>query len=176
MNKISPETRVREPSSAQQADWSDEGGVPEDDFKPLTPEQAAAWRKGQVQISVWRVLGYQALLGASLGGLVAALGNWVAAKSFWYGAAAVWFPAVLMAWGMLRGKMSRMLAVFPRGSFAALVFWEGVKVLLSVLLMVAAPWVLIRVDWLALLAGLVVVIKVNGVALWWVSRAPRKVN
>jgi len=176
MHKISSETRVPNSGQAQQAAWNEEDEAADGHFKPLTPEQAAAWRKSQVRISVWQVLGCQALAGVLLGGLVAALGHWGAAKSLWYGAAAVWLPAVLMAWGVLRGRMSRMLSVLPRGSFAALVFWEGVKVLLSVLLMVAAPWVLKQVDWLALLAGLVVVIKVNGVALWWVSRTPRKVN
>jgi len=176
MTKISSETGVSDSRLAQQADWSEGDEASDEDFKPLTTAQAAVWRKSQVQISVWQVLGSQALVGALVGGVIATLGHEVAAKSLWYGGLAVWLPAVLMAWGVLRGKMTRALSVFPRGSFAALMFWEGVKVLLSVLLMAVAPWVLKQVDWLALLAGLVVVIKVNGVALWWVSRVPRKVN
>lgn len=176
MHKISSETRVSDSSGAHQAGWDEKAEAFDDDFKPLTAEEASAWRKGQIRISVWQVLACQAVVGVLLGGLVAAFGYWVAAKSLWYGGFAIWLPAMLMAWGVLQGKFSRALSVFPRGSFAALVFWEGVKVLLSVMLMVAAPWVLKQVDWLALLAGLVVVIKVNGVALWWVSRVPRKVN
>jgi ATP synthase protein I len=144
----------------------------DNNFKPLTAQEAEAWRSRQRTVSIWRVLGWQLLVGASVGFLWWGLsGRLVGAVSAWYGAGAVWFPAVLMAWGLTAGRLSKVLSVFPKGSLAAVVFWEGVKVLLSVMLMALAPKALVQVDWLALLAGLVVVIKVNWLALWGLSRS-----
>lgn len=149
-----------------------EAGDEDDHFKPLTAQEAEAWRSRQRTVSIWRVLGWQLLVGASVGFLWWGLsGRIVGAVSAWYGAGAVWFPAVLMAWGLTAGRLSKVLSVFPKGSLAAVVFWEGVKVLLSVMLMALAPKALVQVDWLALLAGLVVVIKVNWLALWGLSRS-----
>lgn len=149
-----------------------EAGDEDDHFKPLTAQEAEAWRSRQRKVSIWRVLGWQLLVGASVGFLWWGLsGRIVGAVSAWYGAGAVWFPAVLMAWGLTAGRLSKVLSVFPKGSLAAVVFWEGVKVLLSVMLMALAPKALVQVDWLALLAGLVVVIKVNWLALWGLSRS-----
>lgn len=144
----------------------------DDHFKPLTAQEAEAWRSRQRTVSIWRVLGWQLLVGASVGFLWWGVSGRISgAVSAWYGAGAVWFPAVLMAWGLTAGRLSKVLSVFPKGSLAAVVFWEGVKVLLSVMLMALAPKALVQVDWLALLAGLVVVIKVNWLALWGLSRS-----
>ena len=144
----------------------------DNNFKPLSAQEAEEWRARQRSVSVWRVLGSQLLAGVAVGFLWWWLsGRRTGAISAWYGAGAIWFPAVLMAWGLTAGRLSRALSVFPRGSLAAVMFWEGVKVLLSVMLMALAPLALAQVDWLALLAGLVVVIKVNWLALWGLSRS-----
>ncbi|GAB4090926.1 ATP synthase subunit I [Hydrogenophaga soli] len=144
----------------------------DNNFKPLTAQEAEEWRLRQRTVSIWRVLGWQLLVGVSVGFLWWGLsGRLVGALSVWYGAGAVWFPAVLMAWGLTAGRLSKALSVFPKGSLAAVMFWEGVKVLLSVMLMALAPKLLVQVDWLALLAGLVAVIKVNWLALWGLSRS-----
>jgi ATP synthase protein I len=44
--------------------------------------------------------------------------------------------------------------------------WEGIKLVLVLLLMALAPVVLDAVNWLALVAGLVVVLKVVGLVLY----------
>ena len=75
MTKISSETGVSDSRLAQQAGWNERDEASDEDFKPLTTEQAAVWRKSQVQISVWQVLGSQALVGALVGGVIAALGH-----------------------------------------------------------------------------------------------------
>lgn len=163
--------RPNDGSFGGNTDWSEAEGV-EDNFKPLTAQEARAWRAQQRPVSIWRVIGWQFVAGLLVGALVWWLsGRRQSAVSAWYGACAVWSPAALMAWGLTEGRFARVLSVFPKGSLVAVMFWEGVKVLLSVMLMALAPLALAQVDWLALLAGLVVVIKVNWLAFWWLSRS-----
>lgn len=145
-------------------------GGEEEDFKPLTAQEAQAWRSRQRIVSVWRALGWQALVAALVAGVIAVAGYPGVAVSFGYGAACVVVPAAVMAWGVKRGRLARSASAHAKGSLVALLLWEGVKLTLSVLMMVVAPKVLSGVDWLALLVGLVVVIKINGLALWWASR------
>ena len=52
----------------------------------------------------------------------------------------------------------------------ALVVIEGVKIMLTLALLLAAPIVVAQVNWLALLAGFVVTIKAAWVAWWRVSK------
>ena len=177
MNKIATESRSpdrmlsREPAS----DWEDDAEA--EDFKPLTREQAVRWRASQPRLSIGWVLVWQVVVGVLVGALAIGLsGMWTAGVSAWYGAFSIVGPAAVMALGVTRGRLSRVMSTVPKGSLATIVFWEGLKVGLSVMLLAASPWILKQVDWLALLAGLVVVVKVNGVALWWMSRSPRKVN
>jgi ATP synthase protein I len=44
--------------------------------------------------------------------------------------------------------------------------WEAVKVVLTVALLFAAPALIVNLNWLALLAGFVVTMKVYWIALW----------
>ena len=55
------------------------------------------------------------------------------------------------------------------GALLALMVGEGIKIALTVGLLLAAPLWLAQVHWLALLAGFVVTIKAAWVALWWSS-------
>lgn len=55
----------------------------------------------------------------------------------------------------------------------ALMVGEGIKVVLTVALLLAAPKVLTQVHWLALLAGFVMTIKAAWVALWLMSARRR---
>ena len=56
------------------ADATDDGLEP--DFKPLTPEQAAAWRQRNPVSSPWRVLALQVLVGVAVAVLLAS-GGWM---------------------------------------------------------------------------------------------------
>ncbi|MGE8396920.1 MAG: ATP synthase subunit I, partial [Comamonas sp.] len=83
---------------AHESEFEDE----EPQIKPLTPEEAAVWRKRQPRMSMWRILGLQALMGV----LVALLAWWMAGRAAgWsaaYGALAIVVPAALFARGVAR--------------------------------------------------------------------------
>jgi ATP synthase protein I len=88
------------------------------------------------------------------------------AAGFWsalYGAAVVVVPAALMA----RGMTSPLSSVNPMTSAFSYGVWQAVKIGASVLLLWAAPKLVPMLSWPALLAGLVVCIKVYWVALSW---------
>lgn len=75
-----------------------------------------------------------------------------------------------MAWGVTFGRLTGLLSLFAQGSLAAVVFWEGVKVLLSVAMLALAPLLVAHLNWLALVAGLVLVLKVYWLAFFLSSR------
>lgn len=154
----------------------DDGAVEvgEDDFKPLSKAEASAWRKTQKHVSIWRVVGLQAFV-AVLFGVCAA---WVAGSkavgwSAAYGGFSVVLPSMVMAHGVTSSRLARLLSVFPAGSLGGVVFWEGVKVLLVVSMLGLAPVVVGELSWLALLAGLVVVLKVYWFAFLMLSRVKK---
>jgi len=59
-----------------------------------------------------------------------------------------------------------MLARWRQGAFAGFLLWEGVKVLLAVAMMWSAPYWVESLDWLAMVAGVVVVLKVYWLSFW----------
>ena len=139
--------------------WADESS--ELEFSPLTHEQARAWRASQPKLSMWRVVAFQLAFGL----LVGAVGwlftrSTVVLWSVWYGAFAVTAPTALMVYGLSSGGLSKLLAVFFGNALASFLFWEGVKVVLVILLLAMAPGVIRDLNWLGLLAGLVVSLKV----------------
>ena len=77
-----------------------------------------------------------------------------------YGAAAAAIPTALMAWGLTSSSLSRQLSGRVETVFMNFVLWEGVKILLSVVLLWVAPRMVPDLNWLALVAGFVVVLKV----------------
>ena len=147
MKTIAPETEVE---------------AEESDFKPLTPEEAQAWRSRNPPLSVWKVVASQALVGL-LVALVAwlltgsALVGWSAA----YGALAVLLPAVLFARGVLRQKAYSD----PRAAMVRFFGWEIAKIVLTVALLVAAPLLVPGLNWVALVVGMVITMKTYWVAL-----------
>jgi len=153
--------------------WEDEAEVEE--FKPLTREQAQKWRTRQPTESVWRVVRWQVVLA-----VLAALVAWgltrraPVAWSTLYGGACIALPSALMAYGLTSSALSRaMAAMFPgmaKVSLAGVLFWEGVKVLLALAMMWAAPHLIPGLSWLALVAGLVVVLKAYWLEFWLSSR------
>ena len=149
------------------ADAANEGLEP--DFKPLTPEQAKAWRQRNPLTSPWRVLALQLLVG----GVIAALTAWVSgqprlAASVAWGAVSVLVPGVVFARALAR----QMRQSQPGDALVGLFVWELVKVVLTVALLLVAPKVVSDLSWLALVAGFVVTMKVYwlAMALGWMQR------
>ena len=131
-------------------------------FKRLTAEEAQALRKLQPPVSPWRIVGLQVVVG-----LLVALAAWAftgrvaAAWSAAYGALAVVLPAVLFARGLMSQFSSLNAATAGFGFFV----WEAVKIAVSVGMLFAAPQLVADLDWLAMLIGLMVTLKVYWVAL-----------
>jgi ATP synthase protein I len=136
-------------------------------FRPLTREEAQALRAKEPPLNPWRVIGAQILVGvlaAALVGLV--FGSEVYAWSMLYGMATVAVPGALMA----RGMTSRLSSVSPGASAVSFMLWEMVKIGVSVVMLMMAPKLVQPLSWPALLAGLVLCMKVYWVALLWRGR------
>ncbi len=133
----------------------------ESDFKPLTAQEAQAWRKRHPAVSVWWLVGAQALVGL-LVAVATALwtGKAFLAWSAAYGALAVVLPSALFARGMARMRTSGGAAL--AGFFG----WEMAKIALTVAMLAAAPKLIAPLSWLALLVGMVVTMKTYWIALW----------
>lgn len=146
----------------------EEDGEDEPEFKPLTAEEAHVWRQRQVDVSVWELVGWQVLLGV-LASVLGWLLTWRPSVgwSVAYGAACVVFPSAVMAYGVTSSAMARRLAGVAQAAFVGFLLWEGVKVILAVLMLWAARWVVPDLSWLGLVAGLVVVLKVHWLG-WWI--------
>lgn len=139
------------------------------DFKPLTAEEAHAWRKQHPMASPWGVLWLQVLAG----GLLAVLTGWFSgqfrlAMSVAWGAAAVVIPAVVFVRALARQMQMRQ----PSSALFGLFVWELVKIVLTVALLLVAPIVVTDLSWLALVAGFVVTMKMYwlAMALGWMQR------
>lgn len=151
--------------------WDDDGdgedgaGTPK--FKALTREEAQALRARQPPLSPWRVIGLQTGVGA-VAALFAVLftGRQEVAWSVLYGAAAVVVPGALMA----RGMTSPLSSVSPGASAVSVMLWASVKIMVSVVMLILAPKLVQPLSWPALLVGLVLCMKVYGVALLWRGR------
>ena len=160
LQKPMPSTAFEEADEAEQ-----------DDFKPLTREEAQQWRQRQPHASVWAVLGWQVVL-AVLAACVAAVltRSQPVVVSLLYGAAAVVVPTGLMAWGLTKGALSKRAAGGAQASLAGFFVWEGAKLLLAIALLALAPRLVADLNWLALVAGLVVVLKAYWLELWFRAR------
>src|SRR5574344_2102484 len=122
----------------------------ESQFKPLTAQEAQAWRERHGQRwSVWRLVGLQCVVALAVALLAWMLAGVVAGCSAGYGGLTVVLPAM----------------VFARAALARLFGWELVKWVLCIAMLVAAPRLIKDLDWLALLAGMVIVMKTYGLAL-----------
>jgi len=143
------------------ADADTETGADEEDFKPLSAQEAQAWRQRNPASSVWRVVAVQAMVG-----VLVVLVAWLVsdqkhiAWSAGYGALAVVIPAALFARGM--GSKRHSAKAMMAGFFG----WEMAKIGLTVAMLAAAPKLIAPLSWLALLAGMVVTMKTYWVALW----------
>jgi ATP synthase protein I len=138
-----------------------------DRFEPLSFEQAQSviqgLRKTTSLLSPWRLIRWQLLIGvfATLIAFVS-FDGWLAALSVAYGAIAVMLPASIFAWGLKRSEGAESPLLASAGFFV----WEVVKVGLTVVMLFAAPALIENLNWLALLAGFVVTMKVYWIAVW----------
>lgn len=145
-------------ATAAQVD-SDEFDLP---FQRLSAQEALALRKNQPPLSPWRVVGWQALVGLMVALLVwLVTGRAGAGWSAACGSLLVVLPAMLFA----RGLMSRFSSINAVTASFGFFLWEAVKIAVTLVLLVAASRLLSDLDWLALLIGLVVTLKVYWVAL-----------
>ena len=142
-----------------------------DVIKPLTRIQAEALRVNHPSLSPWVVLAGQA--GA---GVLVSMAAWLLtakANIGWsclYGAAAVVVPGVLFA----RGLMSKVSMINPAAAVTGFFLWEMVKIGLVLAMLFAAPRLVPDLSWPAMLAGLVVTMKVVWLILWLEVKVRRK--
>lgn len=158
-------TVARRAENGQAHRWVDDEQAP--DIRPLTREEAQALRERHPTVSPWRVIVAQVVVGvlwAALLGLV--FGGQMYTWSALYGAAVVVVPGVLMA----RGMTSRLSSVSPGASAVSFMLWEAVKIGVAVGMLMLAPRLVQPLSWPALLAGLVVCMKVYWFALLWRGR------
>jgi ATP synthase protein I len=136
-------------------------------YRPLTREEAQALRLKDPPLSPWRVLTVQIWVGGVVALLAALLtGSQAVGWSALYGAATVVVPGVLMA----RGMTSRLSSVSPGASAVSFMWWEMVKIAVSIAMLMLAPKLVQPLSWPALLVGLVLCIKVYWLALLWRGR------
>lgn len=132
------------------------------EFKRLSAKEAQALRELNPSVSPWRIVGWQLVVG-----VVVALAAWCytgktsAGWSAGYGALAVIIPAVLFA----RGLMSQFSSINAMTAGFGFFVWEAVKIAASVGMIFAASKLVADLDWLAMLIGLIVTLKVYWVAL-----------
>jgi ATP synthase protein I len=162
---------ARKPENSPANPWIDDpvdtSGAAEEDFKPFTREEARQWRSVQPALSLRWLLLWQAVSALVLAAIAAwATSDPVVVKSVLYGAVAVVLPSALMAWGVTSSAVARQVSGEAQASLVNFFVWEGIKLVLVLVLLGLAPVVLDAVNWLALVAGLVVVLKVFGWALY----------
>lgn len=136
-----------------------------DEPTPLTAEQARQWRRQHPQLPVARALLMQALTGLVVVGLAWLLTRragvaWSAA----YGALTGVLPAAVAARGAVRWARPGFP---PAAALAGLLLWEGVKLGLTMGMLLAAPRFLGAPSWPALLVGLALTIKMYWLGLLW---------
>lgn len=154
-------------------DDDNEAGAQEPEFKPLTRDEARQWRARQPVLSLWRLVGVQWLVGLLAAVLAYLFTQSVpVAVSVLYGAACVALPSTLMVYGLTSSALSRLLSGFAQAAWVGFLFWEGVKILLSVAMLAATVWVLPEANWIGLLIGLVLVLKVYWFGVLLQARRP----
>ena len=147
-------------------EWLDDGA----DVGPLTREQAQELIERSPGLSVWWVIAGQLAVG-----ILAACVAWVwtgkssVLVSTIYGCLVVVIPGALFARGLTSQFSSINAAMAGFGFFV----WEAVKIGVSVFMLAVAPGLVADLDWLAMLIGLILTLKVYWVAL--LVRRKRKI-
>lgn len=140
----------------------DDDGLPP--YRALTRSEAQALIAKAPTVSPWRVVVVQVAVGLAVAALVGLLwGEMAMALSALYGSAVVVVPGVLMA----RGMTSRFSSMNAGTSAVSFMLWEMVKIAVSVAMLMLAPRLVQNLSWPALLAAMVLCIKVYWLALLW---------
>ena len=138
--------------------------VEDEDFKPLSRDEAQKLVKANPPMSPWVVIRWQVVVGVLVACVAFAVtGRQSILWSALYGALAVVIPAALFARGLSRQRSAANAGSALAGFFV----WEMVKIGLTVAMLFAAPRLILQLSWLALLAGFVVTMKVYWVVLWF---------
>jgi len=144
----------------------------EENFKQLSADEVKALQKASPPVSPWGIVGWQALVGLLVALLVwLVTGSRLSAWSAAYGAVCVVLPAAVFVRGLARQQGVPNVGVALGGFFV----WEMVKVVLTIAMLFAAPKLVVGLNWLALLAGFVVTMKVYWVAMWLHSRRSKSI-
>lgn len=141
--------------------------VEDTDFKPLTAEQAQQFREANPEPSPWWVIVAQVVAGVCMAGIAWLwTGRLIAGMSALYGALAVAIPAALFVRGAMRtAGRGTQEAGLPSAAMLRFFVWELIKLGLTIAFLAAAPWLVSGLNWLALLAGVVMAMKMYWVAL-----------
>ncbi len=142
--------------------WDDEEHEPP---VPLTPAQAQALRERHPQVTARQVVAAQAVVGVALAVVAWGLFGRDAGWSALYGAAVIVVPTALLARGV--GRMAGVGLVAGTMRF---LLWQGVKMALSLVLLLAAARAVPGLNWPALLVAMAVCLQVNWLALLWRRR------
>jgi len=145
--------------------------VSDEDFKPLSHDEAEALRRQLPQLSPWRVVMVQAVVGLVCTGVAwAVMRSESIAMSALFGAVAVVGPQAVLARGMTKPRGNAGAAMF------GFLFWEMAKIGLTVALLVAAVRIVPNLSWPALLVTMVVCMKVSWLALLMRRSGTTKTN
>jgi ATP synthase protein I len=140
------------------------------EFKPMTAEEARQWRSAHPAMSPWWIIVWQAVTAVVVALLASLLAGQSAGWSAGYGALAVLLPAALMVRGLQRQKH----VVQAGAAMLGFVIWELVKIALTVAMLLLAPVLVQPLSWLALVAGLIVTMKVYWLAAWIHAKRARR--
>jgi ATP synthase protein I len=148
--------------------WDDDDEAGQPPFTALTRQEAQALRAKDPPVSPWRVVAVQSVVGVALAAVVWLIwGERPVALSALYGAAVAVVPGALMA----RGMTSRFASMNAGTSAVSFMLWEMTKIGVSVVMLAIAPKLVQPLSWPALLAALVLCIKVYWFALLWRGRS-----
>lgn len=145
------------PSKARDSGFDSEPEI----FVPLTRLQAQALAQSNPVVSPWWVVLAQLMLGMVWVALAWLIFGALVAKSVACGVMAVVLPAALFARG-LTSQFARANAGVAVTSFFV---WELVKIVVTIGLLFAAHRLVKDLNWLAMLVGLVLTLKVYWLAL-----------
>ncbi len=139
--------------------WDEE----ELECKKLTSAEVVDRLKNQPRVSPWGVIGAQIVVGFFVACLTVLItGRESAGWSAGYGSLTVVCPAVLF----LRGLTGRFASLNAATAGLSFFVWEAIKIAVTCGMLFVATQVVADLDWVALLAGLFVTLKVYLVAPW----------
>lgn len=150
--------------------WMDSQDDPKEwETKALSRHEAQMIERGQPSIVMWFAIRFQLFFGGAVVLISLLFGFWAAVCAA-IGVACVLLPTILFVWRVSSVRASQYGASFSLINFY---FWEFVKVVCIILMLVGAFLYVKPLLWQALLAGFIVTIKAYGIGC---IVAAKKVN